>query len=117
MNYDNFLLLVQRKRPVEISSGTFMLSLLKKLLTESSEKENDFYMNFLNENEFVEICNDILIYFGFPTLNPECDSFDRLLLDVYRETLDEHPGISNPEFQKVYFLSLRNYLRMIANLQ
>lgn len=117
MNYDNFLLLVQRKRPVEISSGTFMLSLLKKLLTESSEKENDFYMNFLDENEFVEICNDILIYFGFPTLNPECDSFDRLLLDVYRETLDEHPGISNPEFQKVYFLSLRNYLRMIANLQ
>lgn len=115
MNYDNFRLMVQRKRPVEISSGTFMLSLLKKLLTEVSEKDDDFYMNFLDEDEFIEICNDILIYFGFPTLNPECDSFDRLLLDVYRETLKEHPDISNSDFQEVYFLSLRNCLRLIAN--
>lgn len=116
MNYDNFLLLVQRKRPVDISSGTFMLSLLKKLLADTSEEDDDFYMNFLDEDEFIESCNDILIYFGFPTLNPECDSFDRLLLDVYRETLHEHPDISNPDFQKIYIISLRNYLRRIANL-
>lgn len=117
MNYDNFLLLVQRKRPVDISSGTFMLSLLKKLLTDASEEDNDFYMNFLDEDEFIEVCDDILIYFGFPTLNPECDSFDRLILDVYRETLEKHPDISNSEFQRVYLLSLRNYLRLIANQQ
>lgn len=116
MNYNNFLLLVQRKRPTDISSGTFMLGLLKKLLTEDSEEDNDFYMNFLEEDEFIETCNDIRIYFGFPTLNPECDSFDRLLLDVYRETLKEHSDLSNCEFQNVYIHSLRNYLRLIANL-
>lgn len=116
MNYDSFLLLVQRKRPIDISSGTFMLNLLKKLLTEDSEEDDDFYINFLDEDEFIGICNDILIYFGFPTLNPECDSFDRLLLDVYRETLNNHPDISNPDFQMEYLSSLRNYLRLIANL-
>ena len=116
MNYDSFLLLVQRKRPIDISSGTFMLNLLKKLLTEDSEEDDDFYINFLDEDEFIGICNDILIYFGFPTLNPECDSFDRLLLDVYRETLNNHPDISNPDFQMEYLSSLRSYLRLIANL-
>lgn len=117
MHYDNFLLLVQRKRPVDISSGTFMLSLLQKLLTEDSEEDDDFYVNFLDEDDFIGICNDILIYFGFPTLNPECDSFDRLLLDVYRETLHEHPDIPNSDFQTEYLSSLRNYLRLIANLR
>ncbi len=116
MNYNNFLLLVQRKRLTDISSGTFMLSLLKKLLTEDSEKDNDFYMNFLEEDEFIEICDDIRIAFGFPTLNPECDNFDRLLLDVYQETLKEHSDLSNCDFQNVYIHSLRNYLRLIANL-
>lgn len=116
MNYDNFRLLVQRKRPTDISSGTFMLGLLKKLLTEDSEKDNDFYINFLDEDDFIGICNDILIYFGFPTLNPECDNFDRLLLDVYRETLKEHSDLSNSDFQDVYLHSLRDYLRLIANL-
>lgn len=93
-----------------------MLSLLKKLLTEDSEKDNDFYMNFLEEDEFIEICDDIRIAFGFPTLNPECDNFDRLLLDVYQETLKEHSDLSNCDFQNVYIHSLRNYLRLIANL-
>ena len=85
-------------------------------MTEDSEEDDDFYINFLDEDEFIGICNDILIYFGFPTLNPECDSFDRLLLDVYRETLNNHPDISNPDFQMEYLSSLRNYLRLIANL-
>ncbi len=114
MTYDNFCLLVQRKRPVDISSGVFMLNLLKKLLTDDSDMEHDFYVNFLDPEEFVEVCNDILIYFGLPILNTDCDSFDRLLLDAYHETLDESPSLSNSEFQKLYLANLRNYLRLIA---
>lgn len=116
MTYDNFCLLVQRKRPVDISSGTFMLNLLKKLLTEDDESENDFYVSFLDPDEFVGICNDILIYFGFPTLNPVCDGFDRFLLDVYKETLDENPSATNSQFQKRYMQNLRKYLKMIAEI-
>lgn len=114
MTYDNFCLLVQRKRPVDISSGMFMLSLLKKLLTEEADSDNDFYVNFLDLEEFTEICNDILIYFGFPTLNPDCDNFDRLLMDVYKETLVENPSVTNSGFQQLYMRNLRKYLKQIA---
>ena len=115
MTYDNFCLLVQRKRPVDISSGMFMLNLLKKLLTEEIDSENDFYVNFLDPDEFIGVCNDILIYFGFPVLNPVCDNFDRLLLDVYKETLDENFFVSNSQFQRLYMQNLRNYMKQIAN--
>ena len=116
MTYDNFCLLVQRKRPVDISSGTFLLSLFKKLLTEDSEAENDFYVNFLDYDEFTGVCNDILNYFGFPVLNPAIDSFDRLLLDIYKETLDENPSVTNSCFQKLYLRNIKNYIKQIANL-
>lgn len=115
MTYDNFCLLVQRKRPVDISSGMFMLNLLKKLLTEDADMENDFYVNFLDPDEFVEVCNDILIYFGFPILNPVCDGFDRLLLDVYKETLEQNTSAVNPQIQKLYMQNLRKYLKMFAD--
>lgn len=116
MTYDNFCLLVQRKRPIDISSGTFMLNLLKKLLTEERDFEHDFYVDFLDPDDFIDVCNDILIYFGFPVLNPDCDNFDRLLLDVYQETLNENPTVSNPCFQKIYMQNLRNYLKQIAHI-
>ncbi len=116
MTYDNFCLLVQRKRSIDISSGTFMLSLLKKLLTEETDSEHDFYVNFLDFDEFTGICNDILIYFGFPTLNPSCDNFDRLLLDIYKETLHENPSVSNSRFQILYMQNLRNYMKQIAHI-
>lgn len=116
MTYDNFCLLVQRKRPIDISSGTFMLNLLKKLLTEERDFEHDFYVDFLDPDDFIDVCNDILIYFGFPILNPDCDNFDRLLLDVYQETLNENPSVSNPCFQKIYMQNLRNYLKQIAHI-
>lgn len=114
MTYDNFCLLVQRKRPADISSGTFMLSLLKKLLTDESDADHDFYVDFLNPEEFTGICNDILVYFGFPILNPACDNFDCLLMDVYTETLNEHPDAGNTLFQELYLQNLRKYLRLIA---
>ncbi len=114
MTYDNFSLLVQRKRPVDISSGMFMLNLLKKLLTEETDSVNDFYANFLDPDEFIGVCNDILIYFGFPVLNPACDNFDRLLLDVYRETLGDNFFVSNSQFQRLYIQNLRNYMKQIA---
>ena len=114
MTYDNFCLLVQRKRPIDISSGTFMLSLLKKLLTEEINADDDFFVNFLDPEEFTDICNDILIYFGFPVLNPVCDNFDRLLMDVYRETLTENSHVSNAQFQNLYLGNLRKYLKLMA---
>lgn len=116
MTYDNFRLLVQRKRPIDISAGTFMLNLLKKLLTEETDSENDFYVNFLDPDEFIGVCNDILIYFGFPVLSPNCDNFDRLLLDVYKETLEANPSISNSRFQRLYIQNLRNYVKQIAHI-
>lgn len=114
MTYDNFCMLVQRKRPVEISSGTFMLNLLKNLLTDEQDADHDFYVDFLDPEEFTDVCNDILIYFGFPVLNPSCDNFDRLLMDVYAETLKEHPDAANTLFQELYLQNLRKYLRLIA---
>ncbi len=117
MTYDNFCLLVQRKRQIDISSGTFMLNLIKKLLTEDEDSCNDFYIDFLDPHEFTGVCNDILIYFGLPVLNPSCDNFDRLLLDVYQETLDENPSVTNTRFQELYLGNLRKYLRLIAYSQ
>ena len=116
ITYDNFCQLVQRKRPIEIPSGMFMLNLLKKLLTEENDLENDFYVDFTDPDEFIDVCNDILIYFGFPVFNPACDNFDQLLLDIYYETLAENPSASNSRFQKLYMQNLRHYLRQIAKV-
>ncbi len=114
MTYDNFCLLVQRKRPVDISSGTFMLNLLKNLLTDEQDTDHELYVDFRDPEEFAAVCDDILIYFGFPALDPVCDSFDRLLMDVHAEILAGHPGISNSRFQEIYLRELRKYLRLIA---
>lgn len=94
---------------------SFTLNLLKKLLPEETDFENDFYVNFLDPGEFIGVCNDILIYFGFPVLSPNCDNFDRLLLDVYKETLESNSFVSNSRFQKLYIENLRNYMRQIAH--
>ena len=64
---------------------------------------------------FAEVCDDILIYFGFPALDPAHDNFERLLMDVYTETLDDHPNVSNTRFQELYLQNLRKYLRTIAH--
>lgn len=116
MSYDNFCDLVQRKRPVDISSGTFLLNLLKMLITDASASDIDFYVDFSDPDDFQDVINDILTYFGFPTLNPECDSFDNLILDVYNETISDNPVASNSELQQIYLNKLRNYLRLIAHM-
>ena len=114
MSYDNFCLLVQRKRPVNVSSGTFLLGLFGKLLTE------DFYVNFLDPEEFTGVINDILIYFGFPVLSPEIDPFERLVMDTYEECLSVYTGdnaaaVSNSEFAQVFTDSLRGNLKLLAD--
>ncbi len=117
MSYDNFCLLVQRKRPVNVSSGTFLLGLIKKLLSEDADASEDFYVNFLDPEEFRETVNDILIYFGFPVLDPDLDTFDRLVMDTYNECLSSHADVSNASFQQLFLTSLRNTLRELAYLQ
>lgn len=92
-----------------------MLNLLKNLLTDEQEMEHDFYVDLLDPEEFAEVCDDILIYFGFPALDPAHDNFERLLMDVYTETLDDHPNVSNTRFQELYLQNLRKYLRTIAH--
>ena len=115
MSYDNFCLLVQRKRPVNVSSGTFLLGLFGKLLTEDEDSSEDFYVNFLDPEEFTGVINDILIYFGFPVLSPELDPFECLIMDTYEECLSAYGGdnaaaVSNSEFMD----SLRGNLRLLA---
>ena len=114
MSYDNFCLLVQRKRPVDVSSGTFLLGLFKKLLTEEQDVTEDFYVDFLNPEEFTEIINDILIYFGFPILNPDQDPFERLLMDTYENCLSEHADLSNAAFQQTFIQNLCDNLKELA---
>ena len=114
MSYDNFCLLVQRKRPVNVSSGTFLLGLFKKLYTEEEDTEEDFYANFLDPEEFTEVINDILIYFGFPILNPDLDPFERLIMDTYEECLSSHADLSNAEFQQAFTDCVRDNLKQLA---
>lgn len=119
MSYDNFCLLVQRKRPVNVSSGTFLLGLFGKLLTEDEDSSEDFYVNFLDPEEFTGVINDILVYFGFPVLSPELDPFESLVMDTYTECLAAHSGdraakISNSEFAQIFTDSLRENLRLLA---
>ena len=119
MSYDNFCLLVQRKRPVNVSSGTFLLGLFDKLLTEDEDSSEDFYVNFLDPEEFTGVINDILIYFGFPVLSPELDPFECLIMDTYEECLsayagDNAPAVSNSEFAQIFTDSLRGNLRLLA---
>ena len=120
MSYDNFCLLVQRKRPVNVSSGTFLLGLFGKLLTEDEDSSEDFYVNFLDPEEFTGVINDILIYFGFPVLSPEIDPFERLVMDTYEECLSVYTGdnaaaVSNSEFAQVFTDSLRGNLKLLAD--
>ena len=120
MSYDNFCLLVQRKRPVNVSSGTFLLGLFGKLLTEDEDSSEDFYVNFLDPEEFTGVVNDILIYFGFPVLSPEIDPFERLVMDTYEECLSVYTGdnaaaVSNSEFAQVFTDSLRGNLKLLAD--
>lgn len=117
MSYDNFCDLVQRKRPVDISSGTFLLNLLKMLITDDNSSDMDFYVDFSDYDNFYGVINDILTYFGFPTLNAECDSFDSLIVDVYDETIAENPVATNIELQRIYLDKLRYYLKEIAYIQ
>lgn len=119
MSYDNFCLLVQRKRPVNVSSGTFLLGLFGKLLTEDEDSSEDFYVNFLDPEEFTGVINDILIYFGFPVLSPQLDPFERLVMDTYEECLSAYGGdnaaaVSNSEFAQIFMDSLRGNLRLLA---
>lgn len=114
MSYDNFCLLVQRRRPVNISSGLFLLGLFKKLLTDEEEDGEDFYVDFLDSEDFEAVINDILAYFGFPMLNPELDPFERLILDTYYECLDQHSDLSNAEFQQEFIDRLMSYLACLA---
>ena len=119
MSYDNFCLLVQRKRPVNVSSGTFLLGLFGKLLTDDEDSSEDFYVNFLDPEEFTGVINDILIYFGFPVLSPEIDPFERLVMDTYEECLSAYAGdnaaaVSNSEFAQIFIDSLRGNLRLLA---
>ncbi len=115
MSYDNFCLLVQRKRPINVSAGTFLLGLFKKLLSEEEDAFEDFYVNFLDPEEFTETVNDILIYFGFPVMNPDLDSFDRLIMDTYNECLSLHANVSNASFQQLFLNSFRENLRTLAH--
>lgn len=115
MSYDNFCLLVQRKRPVNVSSGLFLLGLFKKLLTEEEDIAEDFYVDFLDSDEFTDVLNDILIYFGFPVLNPGLDPFERLVLDVYHGCLDLYSDRSNHEFQQIFIDQLWNTLGQMAH--
>lgn len=114
MSYDNFCLLVQRKRPVNVSSGTFLLGLLKKLLTESENSSDDFYVDFLDPDEFTEVIDDIMTYFGFPVLNPDLNSFDRLVMDTYEDCLSSYADLSNEQFQQAFLDRLRDNLRQLA---
>ena len=114
MSYDNFCLLVQRKRPVNVSSGTFLLGLLKKLLTESENSSDDFYVDFLDPDEFSEVIDDIMTYFGFPALNPDINSFDRLVMDTYEDCLSSYADLSNEQFQQAFLDRLRDNLRQLA---
>lgn len=117
MSYDNFCLLVQRKRPVNVSSGTFLLGLIKKLLSEEEDSSEDFYVDFLDPEEFTEVINDILTYFGFPVINPDLDPFERLLMDTYNSCLSSYAGLSNAQFHKTLIDCLRGNLRQLAALQ
>lgn len=114
MSYDTFCQFVQRKRPLNISSGLFLLSLLAKLRTDDEEAMEDFYVDFLDSEEFTDMLNDILAYFGFPALQPDLDPFERLVLHTYNECLDLHPDITNSEFQDEFLDMLWNYLEELA---
>ena len=114
MSYDSFCQFVQRKRPVNISSGLFLLSLLAKLRTDDEEAMEDFYVDFLDRDEFTDMLNDILTYFGFPVLQPDLDPFERLVLHTYNECLDMHSDITNSEFQDEFLDMLWNHLEELA---
>ncbi|MDO4620741.1 MAG: hypothetical protein Q4B09_08985 [Lachnospiraceae bacterium] len=116
MTESSFYKLVSRHNLSDVSSGTFLLSFLMRIDPEDDSSE--YYVDFLDgsedDNDFHRACDEWLLYYGFPYLNPECGNFEKLLLDVHRELLSQlpsHPDIDNATFYDAYLAALRHYLR------
>lgn len=107
MTYDNFCDLVQRKRPIDISAGTYLLHIL--ITIDAVE------IDITDSDKFKTVCNEFLNNAGFPSLNVENNTLDAFIMDVHNETSIANPGLSSSDFKKIYLANLRHYLKLIAH--
>lgn len=118
MTIENFRDLVQRKRPIDISAGTFLLHYLLTAPVDNTPATEGYayeeYVDFSNPEEFIEACNDALFDGGFPSLNRN-NNFDALVLDVYHETICNNNNASSLTIKLDFLYRLRKYLKAIAS--
>ncbi len=111
--------LVHRHRTTDVSPGTFIISFLNRL--DAEDEDFEFYVNFFEPDDFRDALDDWLLYYGFPLMNPDCSSFERLLLDIHSELLlqvnaadlQDTDDFSNADFFEEYLRALRYYLRAL----
>lgn len=128
LSYETYRHLMRRERNEQISSETMLIVLLndvnpnKSGLGPSTDdwrfeiyQSND-YINFTNEEEFVNTLNAFLENAGCARINPNI-GFDRLILDAYHDVINENrdsisAGTFNSENVKsVFFSRLRSFFK------
>lgn len=113
LSYETFCDLVQRRRPVDVSAGTYTLRMLEEM---SPSPDLDVeYVDFTDRSAFLDACDNYLQNAGYPKLLAN-NIFNKLLLDIYDETLTENPVLSSEETKAAFFEKLRKYLKDIAAL-
>lgn len=113
LTYETFCDLVQRRRPVDISAGTYTIRMLEEM---NPDAEIDAeYVDFTDRNTFLKACDSYLMNAGYPRLVAN-NIFNKLLLDIYDETLEENPDSASIEIKAIFFEKLRWYLKQIAGI-
>lgn len=117
LSVNTFSRLVKRERNEQIPAGTYLLHLL--LTFESDDQNKTAGINFTDPTAFFTEINRALRDAGFPSLNP-ARAFDRLVKDVYMDTLAElnntSGGQSSETTRKTFLFNLRAYLKQMADL-
>lgn len=109
--YETFYKTIMRERVVDINSGIYILRILELLEADDSY---DFSSDFLDYESTIEDINELLLNSGFSTLNDK-DSFCRLVLDTYKESLEYDNPQTSVEAKSLFLTKLRFYLKLIAN--
>lgn len=114
LDVDTYSKLIKRIRPIDISSGTYLIKILEEINPNDDMDDPDYFLDFTDYNDFLGQINEFLSEAGFPVLN-EYNNFDKLILDTMQDTLNENAGLTSLDMKNAFFQLLRERLKAIAN--
>lgn len=114
-----------KRKGKDVPQGTYILRMLSEMDPGPTKKQTmmkkhtpyreEEYVDFTNREAWLSAIDNYLIGAGFPIFQPSY-GFNKLVLDVYDETLSENPNSESPVIKRLFFEKLRFYLKQIAAL-